>query len=92
MKKAVARAAIDYIEAGSIVGVGTGSTANYFIDELAKIKNKIETTEATASPFQDPNAPSSFSAIASGVTSPTTTIAVTVFPRIWSSPRSSASP
>ncbi|AKE51110.1 ribose 5-phosphate isomerase [Kangiella geojedonensis] len=27
---------------GSIVGVGTGSTVNYFIDELAKIKHKIE--------------------------------------------------
>ena len=48
MKKAVARAAIDYIEAGSIVGVGTGSTANYFIDELAKIKHKIETTVASS--------------------------------------------
>jgi ribose 5-phosphate isomerase A len=48
MKKAVARAAIDYIEAGAIVGVGTGSTANYFIDELAKIKHKIETTVASS--------------------------------------------
>ena len=48
MKKAVALAAIDYVEAGTVVGVGTGSTANYFIDELAKIKHKIETTVASS--------------------------------------------
>ena len=48
MKKAVAAAAIEYIDAGSVVGVGTGSTANYFIDELAKIKHKIETTVASS--------------------------------------------
>ena len=40
-KKAVAAAAIQHIPLGCIVGVGTGSTANYFIDELAKIKHKI---------------------------------------------------
>ena len=48
MKQAVARAAIEYIEVGSIVGVGTGSTANFFIDELAKIKGKIEGTVASS--------------------------------------------
>lgn len=48
MKKAVAAAAIEYVEAGSIVGVGTGSTANYFIDELAKIKGRIDTTVASS--------------------------------------------
>ena len=48
MKQAVAKAAIDYVEAGTIVGVGTGSTANFFIDELAKIKNKIEGTVASS--------------------------------------------
>jgi ribose 5-phosphate isomerase A len=48
MKKAVAAAAIEYIEAGSVVGVGTGSTANYFIDELAKIKGKIDATVASS--------------------------------------------
>ncbi|MFN2381720.1 MAG: ribose-5-phosphate isomerase RpiA [Guyparkeria sp.] len=41
-KKLAAQAAIDYVPAGSVVGVGTGSTVNYFIDELAKIKNRIE--------------------------------------------------
>ncbi len=48
MKQAVAKAAIDYIEPGMIVGVGTGSTANYFIDELARIKGQIETTVASS--------------------------------------------
>ncbi len=48
MKQAVAKAAIEYIEPGTIVGVGTGSTANFFIDELAKIKNKIEGTVASS--------------------------------------------
>ncbi len=41
-KKLAAAAAIEYVPAGSVVGVGTGSTVNYFIDELAKIKNRIE--------------------------------------------------
>jgi ribose 5-phosphate isomerase A len=41
-KKLAAQAAIDYVPAGSVVGVGTGSTVNYFIDELAGIKNRIE--------------------------------------------------
>lgn len=48
MKKAVAAAAIEYVEAGSVVGVGTGSTANYFIEELAKIKGKVDTTVASS--------------------------------------------
>ena len=48
MKQAVAKAAIEYVEAGTIVGVGTGSTANFFIDELAKIKHKIEGTVASS--------------------------------------------
>jgi ribose 5-phosphate isomerase A len=51
-KRAAAQAAIQQIPVGSIVGVGTGSTANYFIDELGKIKHKIEgavaSSEATA--------------------------------------------
>ncbi len=51
-KRAGARAAIQYVPAGCVVGVGTGSTANYFIDELARIKHKIEgavaSSEATA--------------------------------------------
>jgi len=48
MKKAVAKAALDYVEAGTIVGVGTGSTANHFIDFLATIKGKIEGAVASS--------------------------------------------
>ena len=51
LKKQVARAAIEYVESG-IIGVGTGSTANYFIDFLAEVKHKIDgavaSSEATA--------------------------------------------
>lgn len=48
MKKAVAEAALDYVESGSIVGVGTGSTANFFIDGLAGIKGKLDGTVASS--------------------------------------------
>ena len=48
MKQAVAKAAIEYVVPGTIIGVGTGSTANFFIDELAKIKGKIEGTVASS--------------------------------------------
>ncbi len=52
LKQAVAKAAADYVAAsmpaGSIVGVGTGSTANCFIDELAKIKDHIGATVASS--------------------------------------------
>lgn len=41
-KKAAALAAIEYIEDDSIVGVGTGSTVNYFIEALAEIKHRID--------------------------------------------------
>lgn len=41
-KKEVAKAAIKYIESDSIVGVGTGSTVNFFIEELGKIKDRIK--------------------------------------------------
>jgi len=47
-KKAVARAALDYIRAGDVVGVGTGSTANHFIDALADIKSKLDGTVASS--------------------------------------------
>ena len=47
-KREVALAAIQHIPIGSIVGVGTGSTANYFIDELAKIKHKIDGAVASS--------------------------------------------
>ncbi|HEY8118455.1 MAG TPA: ribose-5-phosphate isomerase RpiA [Methylophilaceae bacterium] len=51
LKQQVAKAAVAYVKEG-IIGVGTGSTANFFIDELAKVKHKIEgavaSSEATA--------------------------------------------
>ncbi|MBU2925216.1 ribose-5-phosphate isomerase RpiA [Colwellia sp. 4_MG-2023] len=42
MKKAAAYKALEFIKEGTIVGVGTGSTVNYFIDALATIKDDIE--------------------------------------------------
>lgn len=52
MKKAAAEAALDYVPAGAVVGVGTGSTANYFIDALAArrldIAGAVASSEATA--------------------------------------------
>jgi ribose 5-phosphate isomerase A len=48
LKRAVAAAAIEYVPADCIVGVGTGSTANFFIDELAKIKNRIRGAVASS--------------------------------------------
>src|SRR5579863_9106366 len=41
-KRLAAQAAIRYVEDGSIVGVGTGSTVAHFIDELGKIRERIE--------------------------------------------------
>jgi ribose 5-phosphate isomerase A len=42
MKKTAAIKALEYVKKGSIVGVGTGSTVNHFIDALATMKNDIE--------------------------------------------------
>ncbi len=51
-KQIAAEAALEYIQLDDVVGVGTGSTANYFIDGLAKMKGKIDgavaSSEATA--------------------------------------------
>ena len=48
MKKMVAAAALDYVETGTVIGIGTGSTANYFIDGLAGIKNRIDGAVASS--------------------------------------------
>jgi ribose 5-phosphate isomerase A len=48
MKRAVAQAAVAFVPADCIVGVGTGSTANFFIDELGKIKHKIQAAVASS--------------------------------------------
>ncbi len=42
MKKAAGWAALKYVQKGSIVGVGTGSTVNHFIDALGTIKDDIK--------------------------------------------------
>lgn len=55
LKQAVAQAAADYVAknapSGAVIGVGTGSTANYFIDALAPLKDRyrgaIASSEAT---------------------------------------------
>jgi len=41
LKQAVVREAIKHVVEDAVIGVGTGSTANVFIDELAKVKNRI---------------------------------------------------
>ncbi len=48
LKQQAAKAALDYVTHGAIVGVGTGSTANFFIAELAKIKHKIDGAVASS--------------------------------------------
>ncbi|GAA3701192.1 ribose-5-phosphate isomerase RpiA [Oceanisphaera sediminis] len=42
MKKAAGWAALDYVTPGTIVGVGTGSTVNHFIDALGSVKDQIK--------------------------------------------------
>jgi ribose 5-phosphate isomerase A len=41
LKKAVAKAAIDQIPEGIVLGIGTGSTVNYLIEALSTVKNRI---------------------------------------------------
>lgn len=47
-KQAAAEAALAFVEEGSIVGIGTGSTANYFIDALAAMKDRIKGAVASS--------------------------------------------
>ena len=48
LKQAVARAALDYVIEGQLVGVGTGSTARLFIEALGEIKHKISGAVASS--------------------------------------------
>ncbi len=48
LKLAVAREALRHIVEDAVVGVGTGSTANFFIDELAKIKGRVRGAVASS--------------------------------------------
>jgi ribose 5-phosphate isomerase A len=52
-KRAVARAALDYVIPDAIIGVGSGSTANLFIDELARSKHRIAGTIASSQKTAD---------------------------------------
>jgi ribose 5-phosphate isomerase A len=42
MKELAAQAALEYLPDGGIIGIGTGSTVNHFIDALAPIKGRFE--------------------------------------------------
>ena len=42
LKALVGQAALQYVVPGEVIGVGTGSTVNYFIDALATIKSQIK--------------------------------------------------
>lgn len=57
MKRAAAEAALEYLEPGTIVGVGTGSTVNHFIDLLAKRRHDfdgaVSSSEASTSRLRD---------------------------------------
>lgn len=48
LKKMVAQRALDYIEDDMVIGVGSGSTVAYFIEELAKIKHRLDTCVASS--------------------------------------------
>ena len=48
LKNEVAKAALKYVIPGTIIGVGTGSTANFFIDQLATIKDSVQGAVASS--------------------------------------------
>ncbi|MBO67120.1 MAG: ribose 5-phosphate isomerase A [Acidiferrobacteraceae bacterium] len=47
-KEMAAEAALDFVSAGDVIGIGTGSTTNFFIDSLVKIKSKIDAAVASS--------------------------------------------
>ena len=61
LKIQAAKAALSYIQDDMIIGVGTGSTVNYLIDELAKIKHRIDacvaSSDATEKKLRDAGIP-----------------------------------
>lgn len=52
-KRQVAEAALKYVMPDTIIGIGTGSTANHFIDALAAIKHQIKGTVASSNATAD---------------------------------------
>ena len=61
LKKSAAQAALQYVEEDAMVGVGTGSTVNFFIDALAsrraRIKGAVASSEASARRLKDLHIP-----------------------------------
>ena len=52
-KRQAAEHALEHVEQGSIVGVGTGSTTNHFIDALARVRHRIDGTVASSAATAD---------------------------------------
>ena len=48
LKRQLAKYAIKFVQDHNIIGVGTGSTVNFFIEELAKLKGSIEATVSSS--------------------------------------------
>src|SRR3954465_12836998 len=48
LKKQAAEAALAYVQDDAVIGVGTGSTVNFFIDALASRRARIKTTVASS--------------------------------------------
>lgn len=48
LKQQAAQTALQYVEENSVIGIGTGSTVNYFIEALAQIKHLIEGAVASS--------------------------------------------
>lgn len=53
LKAKAAKAALEFVDDNMIIGVGTGSTVNYFIDELAGIKHRIDACVASSKATAD---------------------------------------
>ena len=49
LKQAAARAALNHLEPGQVVGVGSGSTVNFFIDELGALRDRFPTAVSSSS-------------------------------------------
>ena len=53
LKQLVGRAAVQYVRPGTIIGVGTGSTVNHFIDALAQMPERIEAAVSSSTASSD---------------------------------------
>ena len=60
-KQAAARAALEFVKAGEVLGVGTGSTVNFLIDEIAarriRIAGAVSSSNGSTERLADPRAP-----------------------------------